>query len=110
MENKEQQPVKKERKSKRGEIAGLGMKQNQFKNWDVGTNYKCEKILGSGSYGQVAQAIQLSTGKRVAIKKMDNIFEDDIDCKRILREVTLLRKLRHPCVVELIELCLPNDP
>jgi len=41
---------------------------------------------------------------------MDNIFEDDIDCKRILREVTLLRKLRHPCVVELIELCLPADP
>jgi mitogen-activated protein kinase 1/3 len=52
----------------------------------------------------------LSTGKRVAIKKMDNIFEDDIDCKSILREVTLLRKLRHPCVVELIEICLPNDP
>lgn len=48
MENKEQ-PVKK--KSKRGEIAGLGMKSNQFKNWEVGANYKCEKILGSGSYG-----------------------------------------------------------
>ena len=58
----------------------------------------------------MAQAIQLSTGKRVAIKKMDNIFEDEIDCKRILREITLLRKLRHPCVVELIEICLPKDP
>ena len=58
----------------------------------------------------MAQAIQLSTGKRVAIKKMDNIFEDDVDCKRILREVTLLRKLRHPCVVELIEILLPVDP
>jgi mitogen-activated protein kinase 1/3 len=52
----------------------------------------------------------LSTGKRVAIKKMDNIFEDETDCKRILREVTLLRKLRHPCVVELIELLMPTDP
>jgi|TARA_B110000285_G_C15031163_1_gene566847 mitogen-activated protein kinase 1/3 len=41
---------------------------------------------------------------------MDNIFEDDVDCKRILREVTLLRKLRHPCVVELIEICQPLDP
>lgn len=41
---------------------------------------------------------------------MDNIFEDETDCKRILREVTLLRKLRHPCVVELIEICLPKDP
>lgn len=41
---------------------------------------------------------------------MDNIFEDETDCKRILREVTLLRKLRHPCVVDLIEICLPIDP
>ena len=41
---------------------------------------------------------------------MDNIFEDETDCKRILREVTLLRKLRHPCVVELVELLMPSDP
>jgi len=41
---------------------------------------------------------------------MDNIFEDETDCKRILREVTLLRKLKHPCVVDLIEICLPVDP
>ena len=41
---------------------------------------------------------------------MDNIFDDEIDCKRILKEVTLLRKLKHPCIVELIELCLPKNP
>jgi mitogen-activated protein kinase 1/3 len=52
----------------------------------------------------------LSSGKRVAIKKMDNIFEDETDCKRILREVVLLRKLKHPCVVELIEILMPSDP
>lgn len=46
----------------------------------------------------------------MAIKKMDNIFDDETDCKRILREITLLRKLRHPCVVELIEICVPTDP
>ena len=40
---------------------------------------------------------------------MDNIFEDETDCKRILREITLLRKLRHPCVVDLIEICMPSD-
>lgn len=41
---------------------------------------------------------------------MDNIFDDETDCKRILREITLLRKLKHPCVVELIEVLLPYDP
>jgi mitogen-activated protein kinase 1/3 len=46
----------------------------------------------------------------VAIKKMENIFDDEIDCKRILREITLLRKLRHPFVVELVEVLEPSDP
>ena len=41
---------------------------------------------------------------------MDNIFEDETDCKRILREVVLLGKLKHPCVVELIEILMPSDP
>lgn len=76
----------------------------------MGNDYKVEKLLGQGSYGKVAQAIQLSTGKRVAIKRMEDIFADETDCKRILREITLLRKLRHPCVVELIEICMPSNP
>lgn len=41
---------------------------------------------------------------------MDNIFDDETDCKRILREVAILRKLKHPCVVELIEIIKPQDP
>jgi len=47
------QPVK-SRKGKRGDL-GLGFgNKNQFQSWEVGANYKCEKLLGSGSYGQVA--------------------------------------------------------
>lgn len=41
---------------------------------------------------------------------MENIFEDETDCKRILREVTLMRKLKHPFVVELVELLFPKNP
>jgi mitogen-activated protein kinase 1/3 len=52
----------------------------------------------------------MKTGRQVAIKKMDNIFDDEIDCKRILREITLLRKLKHPCVVNLIEMLVPPNP
>ena len=40
---------------------------------------------------------------------MDNVFDDETDCKRILREITILRKLKHPCIVDLIEICLPKD-
>lgn len=41
---------------------------------------------------------------------MENIFEDETDCKRILREITLMRKLKHPFVVELFEILMPADP
>lgn len=41
---------------------------------------------------------------------MQNIFEDEIDCKRILREITLLRKLDHPQVVKVIDILEPKDP
>jgi mitogen-activated protein kinase 1/3 len=83
---------------------------NKYSDWEVGDDYVCEKTLGTGSYGMVALATKKSTGQKVAIKRMENIFEDEIDCKRILREICLLRKLRHPMVVDLIEILMPKDP
>jgi len=83
---------------------------NQFTDWNVQDKYIIEKVVGTGSYGSVAKAKCVKDGKKVAIKKMDNIFDDEIDCKRILREITLLRKLKHPCIVNLIEILLPTDP
>jgi len=68
-----------------------------------------ERVLGTGSYGSVCRATQLSTGRKVAIKRVKNVFEDDIDCKRILREITLLRKLNHPSVVKIVEILEPTD-
>lgn len=83
---------------------------SEFASWAVGSDYVCERLLGTGSYGKVVLALKKSTGQKVAIKRMDNIFDDEIDCKRILREVTFLRKLRHPFVVDLIEILQPEDP
>ena len=94
--------------SKRRGRGNLGL--NQFSDWLVGDDYICERLLGTGSYGKVALATRKSTGQKVAIKRMENIFEDETDCKRILREVTLMRKLKHPFVVELVELLYTSDP
>ena len=30
---------------------------SKFEDWNVGQNYKVEKSIGKGSYGEVAQAI-----------------------------------------------------
>jgi mitogen-activated protein kinase 1/3 len=84
--------------------------KEQFKSWEVGTDYELIKLLGKGSYGSVVEAIQLSTGKKVAIKKMDSVFDDLTDCKRILREIKLLKMLKYPGIVELIDVIEPKNP
>jgi len=37
--------------------------------------YEIQEVVGKGSYGVVASAVDTHTGERVAIKKMNNIFE-----------------------------------
>jgi mitogen-activated protein kinase 1/3 len=81
----------------------------QFSDWEVGEEYECIKLLGQGSYGAVCSAIQKSTTKKVAIKKMDGVFEDEVDCKRILREIDLLRKLSHPYVINILDVIEPKN-
>lgn len=91
-------------------ITKLTSLSKSFEDWEVGSGYEIVKHIGSGSYGYVVEAIQKSTGKKVAIKRLNNIFEDAIDCKRILREVVLLRKLNHPNLVNIIEIIDVPDP
>ena len=40
---------------------------------------------------------------------MDGVFEDDVDCKRILREIDLLRKLKHPYIVNILDVIEPKN-
>ena len=48
---------------------------------------------------------------RVAIKRMANVFEEPSDCKRILRELTILKATRGvKGLVNLVEILKPEDP
>ena len=60
------------------------------KNWPIGNEYEIKNFVGKGSYGQVASAVHRPSGKKVAIKKIDELFDDLTDCKRVLREIKLL--------------------
>jgi len=40
---------------------------------------------------------------------MDQVFQDEIDCKRILREITLLRLLKNSYIVNMVEILEPTD-
>ena len=78
---------------------------------EYGVNrYHLVEIIGKGSYGVVASAIDSATGEMVAIKKINNVFEHQSDAIRILREIKLVRLLKHPNIVEIKNIVLPPSP
>ncbi|KAK4761410.1 hypothetical protein SAY87_029294 [Trapa incisa] len=78
-----------------------------FTEYGEGSRYKIEEVIGKGSYGVVCSAYDTHLGEKVAIKKINDIFEHVSDATRILREIKLLRLLRHPDVVEIKHILLP---
>tara|TARA_B110000285_G_C14550524_1_gene349021 strand:+ start:118 stop:390 length:273 start_codon:yes stop_codon:yes gene_type:complete len=62
--------------------------------------YKKMEKLGEGTYGVVYKAVDLQTGETVAIKKIRLEKEDDGVPSTAIREISLLKNLKHPNVVE----------
>ena len=71
--------------------------------------YKNIEKLGEGTYGVVYMCKDLETGEIVALKKIRLEKEDDGVPSTAIREISLLKGLKHPNVVELKEIKLrPN--
>ncbi|KAK1298198.1 Mitogen-activated protein kinase 12 [Acorus calamus] len=98
---------------KRAEMAGFDShKKNMldkefFTEYGEASRYQIQEVVGKGSYGVVGSAIDTHTGEKVAIKKINDVFEHVSDATRILREIKLLRLLRHPDIVEIRHIMLP---
>ncbi|KAF4373581.1 hypothetical protein F8388_025275 [Cannabis sativa] len=84
-----------------------GAEADFFTEYGEGSQYEIQEVIGKGSYGVVGSAIDTHTGERVAIKKINDVFEHVSDATRILREIKLLRLLRHPDIVEIKHIMLP---
>ncbi|XP_047080591.1 mitogen-activated protein kinase 13-like [Lolium rigidum] len=78
-----------------------------FTEYGEASQYQIQQVIGKGSYGVVAAAVDTHTGERVAIKKINGVFGHVSDATRILREIKLLRLLRHPNIVEIKHIMLP---
>lgn len=63
--------------------------------------YERQEKLGEGTYGIVYKCRDLQTGKIVALKKIRLEKEDDGVPSTAIREISLLKGLRHPNIVEL---------
>jgi len=105
-------------RKQRGKVQGGKSKKNRKKR--IGYRIKGEKfmlyehytptrILGTGAYASVCEAINKKTGKTVAIKKNKGVFQDLSDAKRILREIKLMAHFDHDDIVGLLGVIPPED-
>ncbi|CAK0815718.1 unnamed protein product, partial [Prorocentrum cordatum] len=69
----------------------------------------CSSVVGSGSYGSVCEAKDKRNNRQVAIKRIGHLFDDLIDCKRILREIAIMRQLCHENVVQIYDIVEPRN-
>lgn len=74
----------------------------------VDPRYQSLKMLGCGSFGVVVSAIDKTTGDNVAIKRIDGAFSSLRMARYVLRELRLLHHLRHPNIVSLLDVDMPN--
>ena len=124
-------PPKRELSTRSYVIGGL--------NFEVDSRYKIKSIVGKGAYGLVCAAEDLCPAPEdlnspkqadpaatttatppaaddkkapamVAVKKVIDPFHDHTDCKRLLREIRLLRCLRHPNVLHLTDIMPAKSP
>ena len=65
--------------------------------------YEVIGIVNEGAYGIVYKAKNKETNEYVAIKKFKETDDDEVVRKTTLREVKVLRMIKHPNVVQLRE-------
>ncbi len=76
--------------------------------FEIDTRYEPIRAVGKGAYGVVCSAKDTVTGKKVAIKKITNAFDNVTDARRTLREIRLLRSLKHENIIALCDVMAPS--
>lgn len=76
-------------------------------HFEIDDRYTPIKAIGKGAYGVVCSAKDSVTGEKVAIKKITNAFENVTDARRTLREMKLLRHLKHDNIIALNDILKP---
>jgi len=77
---------------------------------DIAELYRMGEQLGEGRFSTVHAGEAVNTGKRFALKVVDNkTLNDEENLEALEQEVRILRMLEHPYVVKLKEVVMTND-
>lgn len=98
--------------SKDSEMEDVEYKTHSFPagkhTFTIDTRYSMIRVVGSGAYGVVISSSDSKTKKDVAIKMVPKAFNDEIDAKRILREIKLLKHMKHENIVGIVDMMPPT--
>eukprot|EP00040_Diaphanoeca_grandis_P021989 m.117649 g.117649 ORF g.117649 m.117649 type:complete len:639 (-) comp28593_c0_seq3:314-2230(-) len=72
-------------------------------------NYQLGKTIGKGNFAKVKVATHTITGTEVAVKIIDKNNMSESSLAKLLREVKIMKMLRHPNIVELYEVIETED-
>ncbi|RKP23620.1 kinase-like domain-containing protein [Syncephalis pseudoplumigaleata] len=67
-------------------------------------NYQKLEKIGEGTYGVVYKAKEIATGRTVALKKIRLDSEDEGVPSTAMREISVLKELKHTNIVELLDI------
>ncbi|CAG8519762.1 2110_t:CDS:2 [Acaulospora morrowiae] len=85
----------------------MSVKPPEEEELQIEKKYNKEKKIGEGTYAKVYKGTERETGRVVAIKKI-KLVQTEIGFQGIeisaVREVKVLRELRHPNIIELIDI------
>lgn len=71
--------------------------------------YEMMEKLGDGAFSVVYKAVHRETGKHVAVKVLRKYQMDNAQKQAVLKEVIIMRQLKHPNIVNFIEF-IESDP
>ena len=83
----------------------MSSEESPIKDRQIG-DYLIKESIGNGGFAKVYLGIHISTKEKVAIKIIDKeeIFYEEINKKRLLIEISILKKVRHKNIIKLYEI------
>ncbi|XP_075247277.1 serine/threonine-protein kinase NLK2-like [Convolutriloba macropyga] len=84
-----------------------GSTTNGVTNNNNGEEVQADRPIGYGAFGVVWAVTDPRDGKRVALKKLPNVFSNVIAAKRVFRELKMLFHYRHENVLKSLDILQP---